>query len=108
MERLLRAEIVPIDMWGEKTGSPTTIRDQLAERAKRFWEVKVNENGTESSWGGTPRSHALMATIMKDEFAKAVKENAEVIIAAFKTAITDDSVRLVTGHIDKLINVRTK
>jgi hypothetical protein len=108
MTKLIEHEITPIDIWGESSGSPTTIKAVLAKRAKDFWEVKVDSNGKESSYGGTPRHKALMTQILQDEFAKAIKENAEVIVSEFKAALKSDATKLVTEHIDKLINVRTK
>jgi hypothetical protein len=105
MERLLNQTVNPVDIWGDKTGTPTTIRAQLAERAQKFWEVKVDDDGRESRYGGEPRHTQLMKKITKEEFEKAVKENAEVIVGAFKQALKIDAAKLVTEHIDKLINV---
>lgn len=106
MERLVSQEIVPVDIWGDKAGSATTIRAQLAKRAREFWAVSVNEDGRESSYGGSPRSEMLMKKVLKDEFAKAVKESADVIIGEFKAALKVDATKLVTDHIDKLINIK--
>lgn len=108
MTLLLGKEIVPVSIWGESTGSPTTIREQLEKRARDFWGVRVNDEGKESSYGGVPRSEALMKKILQDEFAKAVKDNAEVIVGAFKAALKADSTKLVSDHIDKLINVKSR
>lgn len=107
MTKLVSQEIVPVDIWGEREGKPTTIRAQLAKRAQDFWNVRVDSDGRESHYGGTERSKALMQQILKDEFAKAVKENAEVIIAEFKAALKVDATKLVTDHIDKLITVKS-
>jgi hypothetical protein len=49
-----------------------------------------------------------MEQILKDEFAKAVKENAEVIVSEFKAALKVDASKLVSEHIDKLINVNPR
>lgn len=106
MTRITTEKITPVTIWGEKAGEPTTIRQCLAERAKVFWEVKVDENGKESNWGGQPRYERLMRDVLKAEFENAVKENAEVIVAEFRKAILADSVRIVTDHINKLIPKR--
>lgn len=108
LEKLMAQEIVPVNMWGEREGKPTTMRAALAERARKFWEVRVDGDGRENSYGGTPRHEALMKQLLKDEFAKAVAENAEVIVAEFKQALLVDSTKLVTAHIDKLINVKQR
>lgn len=108
MKALVGQEIVPVNIWGEREGKPTTIRAELAKRAQEFWNVRVDANGRESSYGGTERSKLLMQQILKDEFANAVKQNAEVIIAEFKSALKVDATKLVTEHIDKLITVKSK
>ena len=105
MERLLNQTINPVDIWGEQTGKPTTIRAQLAERAKEFWEVKVDREGRPSIYGGEPRHTQLMKNIAKEEFDKAIKANAETIIGAFKAVLKADATKLVAEHIDKLIRV---
>lgn len=108
MQRIVGQEIVPVNIWGEREGTPTTIKAELSKRAQQFWNVRVDSEGRESSYGGAPRSEVLMAKILKDEFSKAVKENAEVIIAGFKTAIKADATKLVADHIDKLINLKAR
>lgn len=108
MKKIVGEEIAPVNIWGEREGQPTTIRAELAKRAQNFWNVRVDENGRESSYGGSERSKVLMQQILKDEFANAVKANADVIVAEFKAALKVDATKLVTEHIDKLITVRTR
>lgn len=108
LEKLLSQEIVPVDIWGQREGSPTTIRAALAERARKFWDLPVDREGRESTYGGTPRHKKLMEEIVKSEFEKAVKENAEVIISEFKAAVKADTTKMVHDHIDKLICTRTR
>ena len=106
MEKIISQEIHPVDMWGEKTGQPTTIKAQLALRAKEFWDLRVDEQGKESSWGGQPRHQYLLKKVAREEFEKAVKENIDGMVGAFKVAIRADAVRFATEHIDKLITLR--
>lgn len=108
IKRVVGEEIVPVNIWGEREGKPTTIRAELAKRAQEFWNVRVDDQGRESSYGGTERSKRFMAQILKDEFAAAVKENADVILREFKAALKADATKLVTEHIDKLITVKDK
>src|SRR5690606_35818020 len=60
MEVVLSQEIQPVTMWSERTGKQTTIREQLAERARVFWTVKVDDKGKEQSFGGAPRCNVLL------------------------------------------------
>lgn len=103
MRELLSKEIIPLTMWGEKAGEPTTLRDVLHKRALEFWDVRVDKDGRKSDWGGTPRHEHLMSKILQDEFAQAVKQNASTIVAAFKQALLADSKKLVEQHINALI-----
>lgn len=103
MERILNQEVVPVNIFGEREGNPTTIKAELAKRAKIFWNVKIDSNGKESSWGGEERCKVLFKQIVNDEFDKTVKQNAEIIVKEFKEAIKKDSIKLVSDHIDKLI-----
>lgn len=106
MEKLIGQEIVPVNIWGEREGtSPTTIRAELAKRARDFWNVTIDRDGRESSYGGQARSKVLMEQIVKDEFSKAVKENADVIVGEFKAALKADATALVHKHIDSLIKL---
>lgn len=108
LEKLLGTEIIPVDIWGQRDGKPTTIRAQLADRAQRFWEVRISDDGRESSYGGTPRCEVLMKKLLKDEFEKAVASNAEVIVAEFKKALTTSGHKVVTEQIEKLVRVQTR
>lgn len=108
MKKIVSEEIVPVNIWGEREGKPTTIRAELAKRAQQFWNVKVDKDGHESHYGGKERSKALMDEILKDTFASAVKENADVIVAEFKAALKTDATKLVEDHIDKLITIKKR
>lgn len=106
LDALLAKEIVPVDVWGEKAGAPTTIRAQLHQRAKEFWEVSVSEDGRSASWGGKPRHERLMEKIVKDEFAKAVKENIDVMLSGLKSALKEHGTKVVSDHIDSLVRIK--
>lgn len=108
MAKLLNQEICPTDIWGNKVGSPTTIRDQLAQRAKIFWDVRIDADGRESSYGGSPRHEVLFKRICQDKFSEAIKENSELIAGEFKAALKADAAKIAAEHIDKLITVRSK
>lgn len=108
METLMRTEFTPVNVWGEKTGKPTTIRDALHERAKLFWEVKVDDKGKETAYYGKPRSEHLMRDLLNEEFTKAIRENATEIVLAFKEAVRGNAAQLLGEHIEKLIPVKKK
>lgn len=106
MTEILGATITPMTIWGEPNGQPTTIKAVLSERAAKFWNVNVGSDGRECSYGGSPRYEVLMQQMLKDQFAEAVKSNAEVIVSAFKQALTADAQRIVKENIEKLIKTK--
>lgn len=107
MEKILREEIVPVNIWGEREGSPTTIRAQIADMARKFWDQRVDKEGKPSTYGGSPRHEHLLRQVLNEEFNAAVKQNVTNIIGAFKDAIKADAARITNEHIDKLIAVKT-
>lgn len=106
MERLITQQVSPVNIWGEKSGEPTTIRDCLAARAAKFWEVKVDQNNREVDYGGKPRYEKLMGEILKEKFTEAIKANADLILSEFKKAVKEDAMKTVAKHIDELIRVK--
>lgn len=108
MKKLLDQEIVPVDIWGEREGNPTTIRAQLAKRARDFWDVRVNSDGREEHYGGQPRSKVLLAECLKEEFTKAIKANVDIIVTELNNSLKADATKLITEHIDKLITLRKR
>lgn len=106
IEHILSAKITPVDMWGEKAGPETTIREQLARKARQFWDEKVDKDGKVSSWGGEPRHTHIVRQVLKEEFDQAVKTNAAVVVKEFAAALKVRGSELVAEHISKLVNVR--
>lgn len=108
MTRILSKEIHPVDIYGEKTGEPTSIQAVLAERAKVFWDTKVDEKGNPAgSWGAVPRHEHLFRKIVNEEFEKAVKQNIVNLVGAFKDALSASANKITQEHIDSLIKVNT-
>jgi hypothetical protein len=108
MESVMRETITPVNIWGERAGEPTTLRDALAARARVFWDVRVDKDGKPSTYGGTPRHEHLMKQMLNEEFTAAIRENATVVVAAFKEAVRGDAARLLGEHIEKLMPARPR
>lgn len=109
MERILSKEIVPVDIWGESTGEPTTIKAVLAKRAREFWDTKVNSEGKPGDYYSNKARHEwLFAKIVQDEFAAAVKQNITNLVGSFKESISASATKIVQEHINQIIQVRTK
>lgn len=109
LQALVSKEIVPVDIWGDSTGKPTTIRAALAERARDYWSVKVDNDGKPTNYyGAKPRHEWMFGEIVKEEFAKAINQDLVNIVGALKDAIIDDCNKTVRAKIDELIRVKTQ
>lgn len=105
---LLKQEYTPTNMWGEPTGEPTTIRDALAEHARTFWTQKVDNKGqARTGYGTKPRHEWLFGEIVKDEFAKAINQEATNIVGALKDSLRDDLKSKLDDHLNKIIQVKS-
>lgn len=102
---ILENKITPRDIWGDVAGKETTIKDQLTKRALEFWDTKVDAKGIENSYSGTPRYEHVVQTVIAEEFNKAIKTNAEVVVKAFRDAMIANGQQLVSDHIKRLVKV---
>lgn len=106
---MLDQTIQPVDVFGDKTGEATTIRATLGERAKDFWNTKVDQNGKpaeRNSYGfssARTRAEWMLGNIVSDEFMNQIRQNAASIADAFKEAMRKDAHALVDKHINALI-----
>ncbi len=106
MTTILAEKIVPVNAWGERAGEETTLMDAFRSKAREFWDVSVDKDGKPTRWGGIPRHEHIMQKVLKDEFAKAVRDNATEIVTAFKAAVKGNISSMVNEHIEKLIPSR--
>ncbi len=112
-EKVLQQKIVPVDMWGEAKGEPTTIREQIHKRALEYWEERVepdrNNQGRyrATSYGGQPRHKMVYKDIAKEAFEEAIKANVSEMVKAFRDAMRKDVYKVVDKRIDSIINNRT-
>ncbi len=92
---LLSRDIVPVDIWGEQCGEPTTIRAEFHQRSMNYWDTKVNANGepTTGTYGNKTRAEFLLQKIGHEAFGKGIRENASEIIVALRESL-DKSMKL--------------
>lgn len=110
MHKLVSTEIAPVNIWGEKTGEPTTLRDAMAEKARDYWNVVVNDDGKPSDrWGAKlTRAEWLMKKIVGEEFSAAMKQNLTDIVGTFKDALRIQAQKDIGEHLNKILAVKTK
>ena len=108
VEKLLRTEVVPVDIWGDKTGEPTTIKAALHKRAAEFWSEKVDGDGKPSTYySGKPRHEWLFSKIAAEEFSKAIKQDFVNIIGALKDSLRADYAKRADEYLNELIKVKS-
>lgn len=106
---VLSTEIVPVDIWGDAKGEPTTIRQQLHKRAMNYWEDRVepdrNNPGRyrQTDYGGKPRHQHIFQSVCQEAFEKAMQENIDAMVKAFRDAMVRDAGKKAVEHIDKII-----
>lgn len=100
MDELLQKKIFPVDVWGDKTGEPTTLKEALTQKAQTFWQEKLNSEGKLVSYGGKERFKFYIDKAVQNEFRKVVSENITDIVLAFKTVMKKDSAKWVQAQID--------
>ena len=111
LDRLVSATVTPTDIWGEKIGEPTTIRDALIAKAKDYWATKVDSNGdpAKNNYGRSqPRSEWLMSKLLQTEFDAVVKQNIVNVLGALKESMREDIAKKTSAVLDELIRVKTK
>lgn len=107
MEKALDSDIQPVNVWGEKTGKPTSIRAALHERARGFWQEKVDNKGEKSSYGGRPRYEHVLSMITAKEFDSAIKQNIVNIASAIKDAVRADFYAQVDAKLNEFFKVNS-
>ena len=107
MDRLMRTEITPVDIWGDKTGKPTNLRAAITERARNYWEERVDSEGktSTSNYIAKPRHEWVFSKIVSEAFTDAVKNNTLSVIGAFKDALRADAAKRFDEQLDQLIRV---
>jgi hypothetical protein len=105
MEKALDTEVSPVNVWGEREGEPTTIRAALHNRAKAFWQEKVDAKGEKTSYGGRPRYEHVLSIITANEFDSAVKQNIVNVAGAIKDAVRADFYKAVDAKLNDFFKI---
>jgi len=109
IEKIMSSAVTPVNIWGEQVPAPTTIRNALYERARVYFNEKVDASGTPwAGYGAISRGEMMFTKHAANAFSEAIKQNMVNVIGAFKDAFKDDVAKLSTKYIDDLIKVRTK
>ena len=103
----LEAEIQPVNIFGEREGKPTTIRAALHERAKNFWNEKVDSKGEKSNYGGRPRWEHILSIMTAKEFESAIKQDVINVAAAIKDSVRHTFYAEVDAKLNDFFKVKS-
>lgn len=106
MERILTSPITPVNIWGEATGKPTNIRDQLLERAKAFFEESVDSALKPSGYGGKPRYQRIYENLAQEQFSKAIATHVTEIAASVKSCVRDNLWKSLNSALNEKFAIR--
>jgi hypothetical protein len=107
MSRALDTEMQPVSVWGEREGNPTTIRAALHERARNFWNEKVDSKGEKSTYGGRPRWEHVLSIMATKEFESAIKQDIVNVAAAIKDSVRETFYAEVDAKLNEYFKVKS-
>lgn len=109
IEKVMSSEVTPINIWGEPVAEATTIRAAIHERARVYFNEKVNASGDRwDGYGAITRGEMMFTKYAANAFSEAIKQNMVNVIGAFKDAFKDDVAARTSKYVDDLIKVRTQ
>jgi hypothetical protein len=108
MQQTLEESITPVNTWGEKVGEPTTLKAVIHERARDFWNTKVNKEGSPSNYGGKPRWEHLLGEELRGAFGDAIKQDMVNIAGALKDAVRKDFYGAVDKGLNDIFKVKSR
>lgn len=111
LPKILNDKITPVNIWGEKSGEPTTIKEILHQKALSFWSTKVDSKGNPCNYHGSKtRAQMLVQQEAQQAFQDAMniemKNNFEGIVKQLKNSLRDNAIKDVDSMLQKLIKVR--
>lgn len=96
-------EYTRVNSWGEREGSPTTIRKELEKVIGNYWNEKVDSKGQKSSYPSErdlTRAEWIMAKMVADDFNGQMKQHVVNVGGALK-----DQLRLsLHGTVNELLS----
>jgi hypothetical protein len=81
IEEIVRSPFIPTNQWGEKKGTPTTLREIVAETAKGWLLEKVNSRGERDSYREDTRERIvwLVRTETEEVWKKTIADEVSAI-----------------------------
>lgn len=97
----LNKSFQPVNTWGEPTGEPTTVRDELAKKMETWWNERVDNSGNKTDYHGTPRAQYLCEKLMKDLVDSELRQEMRVLVNDGKQRIKAKMAETVASVISR-------
>lgn len=101
----LTMEFQPVNMWGEKTGQPTTVRDLFVKKCQDWWTQKVDGAGnpTTDSYGRKTMVQFQVEKAVAEIANNEMKAAMQSVVADAKAALANSIGNYVRDHVAKKI-----
>jgi len=103
-------EYCRVNSWGEREGSPTTIRKELEKAIGDYWNTKVDRNGKPDTGYGDnklTRAEWVMAQMVAADFKDTMKQHVVNITAHLKDGLRDELHKTVNQLLSGTFHVKS-
>jgi hypothetical protein len=106
VDDLLTKPYQPLDIFGDKRGEPTTIKDLLAKSLQTWWTAKVDDKGKPQSagaWGANKtRAEWMVGEIAKEVITNDLRGEAKTLVDQLRK----DTEAAMKAHVLKLLGFK--
>jgi len=103
-------EYCRVNTWGEREGTPTTIRKELEKLIGDYWNTKVDRNGKPDTGYGDnklTRAEWVMAQMVADDFKGSMKQHVVNIAGALKDGLRQELHKTVNQLLTSAFHVKS-
>jgi hypothetical protein len=102
VDDVLRGEFQPTNIYGERRGETTTIREMVMGMAKTWMETMVDQNGSTSGYGDN--RHPRLQWVLRKEIDKAMTDTLAAEVKAAAAEVKPMIAGKLSGAIAETIN----
>ena len=103
VDTVLCAPFQRVDRWGTAIGSPTTIKDLIADKTESYWKETVDRNGKTDGYDRKPRHEWYSEKVMDEYYRKELEVEVKKLAEAMKKAIPDTISKEISATITKYL-----
>ncbi len=103
-------EYCRVNSWGEREGTPTTIRKELERLIGDYWNTKVDRNGKPDTGYGDnklTRAEWVMAQMVASDFKDTMKQHVANLAASLKDGLRQELHKTVNRLLSEMFHVKS-